>query len=50
MTRTHSALLAAALIAGVAVAGCKKQEEPATETTMPPAAIFLSVAPSAGER
>ena len=37
MTRTHSSLVAAALIAGVIVAGCKKHE-PANETTMPPAA------------
>lgn len=38
MTRTHSSLVAAALIAGVVVAGCKKHNEPATENTVPPAA------------
>ena len=37
MTRTQSSLLAAALIAGVVVAGCKKHDEAATDTTMPPA-------------
>jgi hypothetical protein len=48
MTRTHSSLIAAALITGVVVAGCKKHDEAATDTTMPPAAATTAMpAPAA---
>ncbi|NUS38595.1 MAG: hypothetical protein HOQ02_06180 [Lysobacter sp.] len=40
MTRPHVSLIliAAALVAGVALAGCKRHAEPANESTVPPAA------------
>ena len=43
MTRTHSSLVAAALIAGVIMGGCKKHDEAASETTMPPAAATTAM-------
>lgn len=43
MTRTHSSLVAAALIAGVVVTGCKKHDEATNEATMPPAAATTTM-------